>query len=93
MLNLKPGRNPVTEEITRIVDRMSKIDQESEEYNDLLKTLSTLMALKTEHGRKRVSPDVVIGTVGQALLVLIIVAYEQKHVFTTKSLGFIGKKL
>lgn len=56
----------------------------SEDYNDLLKRLERLYDLKAQQRPKKVSPDTLALIAGNLAGILLIVAYEQKHVITSK---------
>lgn len=63
----------------------------TERYAQLLETLEKLHALKTKESRPRVSADQALLVGGNLLGILIIVAYEQKHVFGSKGQSFLLK--
>jgi len=66
---------------------------DSERYPDLLVYLQKLSALKTEetNRHRKPSPDAILAVIGNVLTVLVIVAYEQKHVLSTKAMGLVGR--
>ncbi len=78
--------------IIRILTEMDDYGPDSEEYLTLLPHLERLSKLKAETSPKRISPDTMVIVAGNLLGILIIVAYEQKHVMTSKGLGFIKPK-
>jgi hypothetical protein len=73
------------EPIKKVLIEMQENGVETEEYSTAVRHLETLTKLKTEEGRKRVSADTMAIVVGNLLGILVIVAYEQKHVMTTKA--------
>lgn len=81
--------------LSAAIDRVSALlatyDTNSEEYANTLSYLERLYALKTETRKYRVSPDSMLIVAGNLLGILIIVAYEQKHVFGSKAISFISK--
>lgn len=81
----------LNEAIERILDEMETYGPDSPEYPGYLDHLERLYALKTEESPRRVSPDAIIQVAGNILGILVIVAYEQKHVMTSKGLGFVMK--
>lgn len=72
-------------QIEKILTRMDETEMASEEYPQLMKTLEQLNKIKAE-SRFQVSWDTVFIVAGNLLGVLVIVAYEQKHVMTSKAL-------
>jgi len=84
--------NLLDKEIDRVLGDMAYHKPTSEEYEALLELLAQLRALKdTDNVRKPVSWDALI-TAGASLLgILLIVAYEQKHVWTSKATGHLLK--
>lgn len=91
------GRPPKVESVkldaamNRILDDMDRNDLDSEEYPQLLSYLERLSKLRSNERPGRVSPDTMAAVAGNILGILIIVAYEQKHVMTSKALGFVPK--
>lgn len=71
--------------------RMTYLGPGSDEYSDLLDHLERLRKLKAESRFKRPDPNTIILVAGNLLGILVIVAYEQKHVMTSKGLGFVLK--
>jgi len=70
---------------------MQKMDVDSEEYAQALNKLERLHKLKEKTSPKRVDPNTVLIAASNLLGIVIIVAYEHKHVITSKALGFAGK--
>jgi len=82
----KDQSEPIQTEATRILTSMSNVDPMSREYRVLLVDLERLTRLTEESKPERVSRDTIALIAGNLLGILIIVAYEQKHV--VKSKGF-----
>lgn len=79
------------EPIYKVLREMEENGVETEEYATAVRHLETLNKLKAEERPKRVSADTVAIVAGNLLGILVIVAYEQKHVMTSKATGFIIK--
>lgn len=79
------------EPIDKVLLEMQENGVETEEYATALRHLETLTKLRDDEKPKRVSADTVWVVAGNILGILAIVAYEQKHVMTTKATGFILK--
>lgn len=71
--------------VTDLLSRMAKLDPYSEEYTELMNALERLYKLKTVEQPKQVSGDTVALIVGNLVGIVIVVAYEQKHVITSKA--------
>ncbi|MET0786521.1 MAG: hypothetical protein ABWY25_07445 [Paenisporosarcina sp.] len=69
---------------------MNTYGPDSPEYSALIDHLDRLNRMKEQSGR-RPSPDAMAVVAGNLLGILIIVAYEQKHVMVSKGLGFVLK--
>lgn len=85
------GEDPVAidRQIAWILGEMDGEDPCSEKYQTNLRNLERLYELKRGgKPRKHISPDTVLQVAGSLGAVLIIVAYEQKHVIATKALNF-----
>lgn len=83
-----PNLDPVVESILL---EMNTYGPDSEEYTNLLGHLERVYAMRQKNDSRRVSPDTVVLVAGNLLGILIIVAYEQKHVMTSKGLGLLLK--
>lgn len=73
------------EPINKVLAEMETYSPDTDEYSAAIRHLETLTKMKAEEGRKRVSADTMAIVVGNLLGILVIVAYEQKHVLTTKA--------
>lgn len=78
--------------ITRVLEDMDMYGPGSDEYDDLIKHLEKLRNWRAEEQTsRRVSPDTLAIVAGNVAIALIIVAFEQKHVVTTKLHGFLHR--
>jgi len=77
--------------IIRILDDMEKVGPGTEEYTALLAQLERLSTLRTQERPPRVSRDTFATVAAHLCGILIIVAYEQKHVMASKGLSFVPK--
>lgn len=80
------------EPIEKVLTGMNTYDPSDPEYQVLMDHLERLTRLKeVENSRFRVTPDTMAIVAGNLMGILIIVAYEQRHVMVSKGLGFILK--
>jgi len=79
------------EPIGKILTEMNTYGVDSPEYPILIEHLDRLNRMKAEERRNRITPDTLAIVLGNLLGILIIVAYEQKHVMVSKGLGFVIK--
>lgn len=79
------------EPIAKVLSSMNTYGTEDPEYKIAMDHLERLMKLKAEERKSKVSPDTWAIVSGNLLGILIIVAYEQKHVMVSKGLGFVIK--
>jgi hypothetical protein len=75
---------PIDSQIAAVLKSMDDAGVDSEKYPALLRHLERLHELKKKNTLPPVSRDTIALVVGNFLIALIIVAYEQKHVMTTK---------
>ena len=68
-----------------VYDEMLINTPDTEEFKAQMDNLERLTTLKSK--KAKVSPDTLAIVAGNVLCVLVVVMYEQKHVFTSKSLG------
>lgn len=89
----RPTKEPPLLEIIidRVCAEMVTYGPDSNEYAKHLEYLEKLTKLKTDTRRERVSINTVIQAGAPIVAVVVIVAYEQKHVWVTKALALIPK--
>lgn len=88
---VKKKESILDEAIQRVLNDMEQASPETQKYTELLASLERLIRLRDDENRSRVSPDTLAIVAGNLLGILIIVAYEQRHVVTSKALPFILK--
>lgn len=76
--------SPVDDQIDAVLDEMGRAGVNSDEYPKLLTLLERLSELKEKQIREPLSRDTVAMIAGNLLGILLIVAYEQKHVMTSQ---------
>ena len=81
---------PVDEAIAELVNSMKSMNGDEEEYDDCMKQLERLYALK-EKNKRRVSPDTMAMVIGNIIVVLIIVKFERGAVMVTKAKDYVQK--
>lgn len=86
-----PEKTNLEREIDRVLHEMDEVDPGSEDYEKMADQLVKLHAMKTEDGRRRVSPDVKANILANLLGILIIVGHERVHIVTSKALSFIRR--
>lgn len=77
--------------IDALLEEMRVHDPEDKEYGVAVSYLERLTKLENEKKARKVSPDTIAIVLGGIAQVLVIVAYEQRHIFGSKGLGFILK--
>ena len=89
MLNYfkKDKSTPLDWQIDAILDEMQSIGVYSPEYPTMITYLERLKEAKTKTRRAPVNRDTLVIVGGNLLGILLIVAYEQKHVMTSKGFG------
>lgn len=79
------------EPIGNILTRMNEVGMDDQKYNECVDRLDRLMEMKADERRSRIDPNTVIIVLGNLLGILVIVAYEQKHVMVSRALGFVNR--
>lgn len=85
----KEGPSIYDEPIAKVLDSMKTFDPEDKEFPVLIRHLDELTKMKAEQSRHRVSPDTMLMVAGNLFGILIIVAYEQKHVLRSTATTFL----
>lgn len=75
---------PVDRLVTDVAAKMQQVGIDSAEYPKLMTYLERLYKVKRHVRNDTVSRDTVAIIVGNLVGILLIVAYEQKHVLTSK---------
>jgi hypothetical protein len=75
----------------RLLDEMIMYGPDSTSYPDWVGYLERVGNLRKSQDKRVPNPDTIALVAGNLLGILIIVAYEQKHVMTSKGLGFVMK--
>lgn len=70
---------------------MKDLNGDSAEYAKMRAHLSELYSLKERNAPSRLSPDTVAVVLGNLVVAVVVVKYEQLNVVTTKALNFLSK--
>lgn len=89
--NRKDEPSIYDEAIDKVLERMVAFDPIDAEYADMMEQLERLSKLKAERHKSRLDPNQMLLVAGNLLGILVIVAYEQKHVMASKAQSFILK--
>lgn len=77
--------------INRLLSAMSDHETDSKEFAEHVRMISELSKVKRDQRATKVSPDVVLNTLGSLAGIIMILKHEQLNVITTKALSFIPK--
>lgn len=80
----KEKTHPLDAPIAVVLGTMDNSDVLSEEYSTLIRHLERFHDIKEKEQPDPVSRDTIALVAGNLLGILLIVAYEQKHVMTSK---------
>jgi hypothetical protein len=92
MLNRKSKeKSGLDKAIETVLSEMQGYTCDEDEYDKMSDQLKKLYKLKALDKPERVSKDTLAIITGNVLVALVIVAYEQKNIITTKAPAFISK--
>ncbi|QBZ73590.1 hypothetical protein SEA_ROSAASANTEWAA_26 [Streptomyces phage RosaAsantewaa] len=94
MLNLKKTNDPtpLDAEIDRLLNRLSEIAPDSDEYAKTNEQLIKLYKLNEDtNSKKRVSPDALAQVAGSLAGIVLILGYERAGIITSKAMSFVMK--
>jgi len=77
------------EPIDKVLDELREYSVDASEFAAAMDYLDRLTKMKVLTSQDRVSPDTMAMVLGNLFGILVIVAYEQRHVMTSKAMGFI----
>lgn len=78
---------PLDKQIASVLKEMSAVGVTSTDYPALMTILERLHGLRIKERRDPISRDTIALIAGNLMGILLIVAYEQKHVITSKGFG------
>lgn len=84
---MKEKTHPLDGQIDAVLSNMNGSEMLSDDYSTLLRHLERFHALKDNEKPEGVSRDTIAVVAGNLLGILLIVAYEQKHVMTSKGMS------
>lgn len=87
----KNEAEPIENLIAVVMTHMGEYGPDSQEYPQLLAYLERLTTVRDNHRKPKINPDTFVIVGGNLLGILIIVAYEQKHVIVSKALAFVQR--
>jgi hypothetical protein len=79
------------EEIISALERLDRLEADSEEYGAVVERITKLHKLKTEERLKLPSLDTVLIVGANIFGILWLTRYERENVITSKALGFVMK--
>jgi hypothetical protein len=79
----------LNKQIDAVLDKMDDVGVDSDEYRKLMKSLERLTDIKKKLRREPVSRNTMILVAGNLLGILLIIAYEQTHVMTSKGFSHV----
>ena len=93
MFAIKTVTEPTSleKETERLLELLSEMQPETEEYAATADQLVKLYKLKEVDSKKVVSPDALVTIAGNLFGIAVIIGYERAHIITSKALGFVTK--
>jgi hypothetical protein len=80
--------NQLVDVKSKLLLSLSEYSPEDPEYNQILGSLERVDKLQAQ-SRFQVDPNVVAAGLANLLLALVIIAYEQKHIWSSKAMSLI----
>lgn len=87
----EPENAALDKVIDALLQDMSITSTDTKEYATLLGHLVTLQKLKETNSPKPISRDTILVVAGNLAGIVLILAYENSRVITSKALGFVLK--
>jgi hypothetical protein len=80
-------KTPVDRQIETVLEKMRQVGVDSEDYGRLMTHLERLTDLKCKGKKNPISSDTIVMVIGNLVGIVLIIAYEQKHVLTSRALN------
>ena len=91
MFQKNVSRSMLEDNLALLHARLKDLDPTSDEYGLVTDQITKLTKLLDHGSEKSASSDAIILAGANLLGILVVVAYEQKHVITTKAFGFVSR--
>lgn len=88
---MKIKKNAIDCEIDAVLEKLKEVDPTDQEYSKLCDVLSRLHDLKRQSKKRSVSPDTMALIAANLGGIILVLAWEEKHVIATKAFGMISK--
>lgn len=89
----KTDPTALDEQITKVLHEMNTVSTFSDEYKEMIKRLEQLHKLKAKESPTPVSRDTIWIVVGNVVGIVIIVAYEHKHVIGGRAFDRVSRPI
>jgi len=89
-MNIFKKRHSLNKEIEIVLEKMSKVTPDSNEYTAMAKNLETLYSANSK-SRNTVSLDTIVTVAGSLIGIILIINHEQTGIITSKAMSFIIK--
>lgn len=90
--NRKDQPTPLDDLIEDAYAALKGMDESTEAYSEALRNLKELLEISaTEKKRTTPSPEAILSAAASLAGIVLILAFEQKHVITTKSLSLLPR--
>lgn len=87
----KKKQSKLEEEINSVLEEMSVLDKDSEEYETMLGNLETLYKAKSYEKPSGISADTLLIVGGNLVGIYLILNYEKLNIISSKAIGFVLK--
>ncbi len=77
--------------IESALNQLKASEPDTESYARVRDQLTELYKIRNENRSRRVSPDTLATIAANLFGIGVIVGYEQKHIITSKAIGFVRK--
>jgi hypothetical protein len=77
--------------VDSILDDMSKLEANSDEYTTMAENLEKLLKAKSYEKDRRISPDTIAIVAGNLIGIVLILKHEKIDIITSKALSFVLK--
>lgn len=84
-----PKVSELDPQIVKLLETMEQNEPNTEEYKSAANALERLINLRDNNKTQKINANTAMIVGGNLLGILIIVAYEQKHVLASKAMNFL----
>lgn len=84
-------QQPIDKEVDRVIELMSNMKPESDEYFQTVQALKVLLEVRARKEAPRINPEIIFTVIGNLVGIVLILRHENLNVITSKAISFVRR--